>query len=193
MTPEEINAAIQKSVTDALKPITTQLATFSESIKPIAALQEQVKGLVEADSAKTIEGKGKAPEKGKETDAAATGAGLTTEAATALFQKMLADRDTAAQTTAQQQAAHEAWIKKNASKLAGTPTGKRIFAGCKTDEERKAALDEYVADLKASGVKAPDLGATAEGEGGAATAADTAEAKKAAALEAAKGLKPVTL
>ncbi len=192
MTPEEINAAIQKSVTEALKPITAQIATIGESIKPIASLQETVNGLVEKDSAATIAAK--PGEKGK-TDpaAAATGAGLTTEQATELFNKMLKDRDTAAQSTAQQQAAHEAWIKKHAPKLAGTATAKRIFAGAADDAARQAALDEYKADLAATGVKAPDLGASAEGEGGATNKGDDAEAKKAAALEAAKALKPVTL
>lgn len=191
MTPDEINAAIQKSVTEALKPITAQLATLGEGIKPVAALQEQVKGLVEADSARTIAGKETPGGKGKTDPAAAQG--LTTESATALFKSMLDERDKAAQTTAQSSAAHEAWIKKNAPKLAGTKTAARIFAGAATDEARKAALDEYVADLKSQGLKAPDLGATAAGEGGTTAAADTAEAKKAAALEAAKGLKPLSI
>ncbi len=184
MTPEEINAAILKSVTEALKPITTQLATLSETVKPIATLQETVNGLVEKDSAATIAAK-PGEKKDDKTATAATGAGLTTEQATALFQKMLTERDTAAQTTAQQQAAHEAWVKKNAPKLAGTATGKRLFAGAKSDEERKAALDEYIADQKAIGNKAPDLGATAEGEGAQKTPEETKAAQEAAALEAA--------
>lgn len=189
LTVEQVNEAINKAVAEALKPITAQLATFSEAVKPITALQEQVKGLVEADSARTIAGK-ETPGAGK--DAGATGA-LTTEGATALFKSMLDERDKSAATTAQSRAAHEAWIKKNAPKLAGTATGNRLFAGAATDEARKAALDEYIADLKSQGVKAPDLGATAAGEGGAAATADTTEARKAAALEAAKGLKPVAL
>ncbi len=194
MTSEEINAAIQKSVTDALKPITTQLATLGEAVKPITTLQEQVKGLVEADSARTIAGKdgAKKEDKGK-TDPAAAAQGLTTEGATALFKSMLDERDKSAATTAQSSANHEAWIKKNAPKLAGTKTAARIFAGAATDEARKAALDEYVADLKSQGVKAPDLGATAAGEGGTTAAADTAEAKKAAALEAAGKIKSTQL
>jgi len=191
MTPEEINAAIQKSVADALKPITTQIAAFGETIKPITELQTQVMTLVEADSAKTIAAKPGEKKDGKETPAAA--AGLTTEQATEIFQKMLKERDTTSAQTAAQQAAHEAWIKKHAPKLAGTPTGNRLFAGASTDEARKAALDEYVADLKAQGVKAPDLGATAAGEGGSAAAADSAESKKAAAMEAAGKLKATVL
>jgi len=193
MTPEEINAAIQKSVTDALKPITTQLAAIGETIKPIGELQTQVKTLVEADSAKTIAAKPGEKKDAKPGEATTTGAGLTTEQATELFNKMLKERDTAATTTAQQQANHDAWIKKNAPKLAGTPLGNRLFAGAKTDDDRKTALTEYTEGLKAAGVKAPDLGATAAGEGGATTTADSAEAKKAAALEAAGKLKATVL
>lgn len=192
LTIEQVNEAINKGVAEALKPINTQLATLGEAVKPITTLQEQVKTLTETDSAATIAGKEPPVGKGK-TDPTAAPAALTTESATALFKSMLDERDKAAQSTAQSTAAHEAWIKKNAPKLAGTKTAQRIFAGAATDEARKAALDEYVADLKSQGVKAPDLGATAAGEGGKTADADSAEAKKAAALEAAGKIKATQL
>lgn len=195
MTPEEINAAIQKSVTEALRPITAQLATFGESIKPIAELQTQVKGLVEADSARTIAGKETAGAKGKTDPAAA--ATLTAEAVSKLVSEGIAaalkSRDETSAASAAQQAAHEAWLRKHAGRLADNPLGRRLFAGAKTDEERQAILNEYIEGQKALGIKPPDLGASAAGEGGAAPAAGGAEAKKAAALEAAKNLRPVTI
>ncbi len=195
MTPEEIKAAINKEVAEAIKPVATQVGTIAESIKGLPDLTKQVATLTEADSARTIAGKDKGADKGKTDPAAAASAatGLTKEEAKALFAEMLKERDTTAQSTAQQQAAHEAWIKKHAPKLADNPLGRRLFAGAKTDEERKAILDEYIESQKALGVKGPDLGATAAGEGGAAAGGGTTEAKKAAALEAAKSLKPVTL
>ncbi len=195
MTPEEIKAAINKEVAEAIKPVATQVGTIAESIKGLPDLTKQVATLTEADSARTIAGKDKGADKGKTDPAAAASAatGLTKEEAKALFGEMLKERDTTAQSTAQQQAAHEAWIKKHAPKLADNPLGRRLFAGAKTDEERKAILDEYIESQKALGVKGPDLGATAAGEGGAAAGGGTTEAKKAAALEAAKSLKPVTL
>lgn len=195
MTPEEIKAAINKEVAEAIKPVATQVGTIAESIKGLPDLTKQVATLTEADSARTIAGKEKPGDKGNTDPAAAASAatGLTKEEAKALFAEMLKERDTTAQSTAQQQAAHEAWIKKHAPKLADNPLGRRLFAGAKTDEERKAILDEYIESQKALGVKGPDLGATAAGEGGAAAGGGTTEAKKAAALEAAKSLKPVTL
>lgn len=193
MTPEEINAAIQKSVTDALKPITTQLATLGEAVKPITTLQEQVKTLTEADSAATIAGKEKP---GAKKEEGATGA-LTAEAVAKMVSDGVAaalnERDTAAATSASEQAALESFIAKNAPKLKGNPLAKRLFAGTKSDEERQAVLNEYVEGLKATGVKAPDLGATAAGEGGKTVEADSAEAKKAAAMEAAGKIKATQL
>lgn len=199
MTPEEIKKAIDNAVAEALKPLTTQIGTITESIKGLPDLTKQVANLTEADSARTIAGKDKGGDKGADkgkTDpaaAASAATGLTKEEAKALFAEMLKERDTTAQSTAQQQAAHEAWIKKHAPKLADNPLGRRLFAGAKTDEERKAILDEYIESQKAMGVKGPDLGATAAGEGGAAAGGGTTEARKAAALEAAKSLKPATL
>lgn len=197
MTPEEINAAIQKSVAEALKPITTQLATLGEAVKPITTLQEQVKTLTETDSAATISGKGKPAAKGgKDAGEGASGA-ITADAVAKMVSDGIAaalkTRDETSAASAAQQAAIDAYIEKHAPKLKGNPLAKRLFSGTKTDDERKVILDEYVASVKASGAKAPDLGATAAGEGGKSADADSDEAKKAAALEAAKGLKPVAL
>ncbi|GEM_PF-2268799 len=197
LTIEQVNEAIDKKVTDTLAPIKTQLGEFAKSVEGIAGIGEQIKTLTESVAALEINsgGKGKPAEKGKDKDAgaAATGASLTTEEAMVLFKKMLDERDTAAQTTAQQQAAHEAWIKKNAPKLAGTATAKRIFAGAADDAARQAALDEYKADLTATVGKAPDLGASAEGEGGQKSQEETKAAKEAAALDAAGKVKSTVL
>lgn len=197
MTPEEINAAIQKSVAEALKPITTQLATLSEAVKPITTLQEQVKTLTETDSAATIAGKGKPAAKGGKDGGEGASGAITVDAVAKMVSDGIAaafkERDTAAATTASEQAALDAFIAKNAPKLKDNPLAKRLFAGTKSDEERQAVLNEYVEGLKATGVKAPDLGATAAGEGGKTVEADSAEAKKAAAMEAAGKIKATQL
>lgn len=189
LTIEQVNEAMDKKINDTLAPIKTQLGEFAKQVEGIAGLGEQLKTLTESVAALEINGggKGKTPEKGKaDTDAAATGAGLTTEEATALFQKMLKeDRD--AQSATQQSAAdQEAWIKKNAPKLAGTAAAKRIFAGTKTDDDRAAALKEYRESIEAQGLKLPDQGSSPEKEGGKTVEGDDAKQRKIAAIRADK-------
>lgn len=194
LTLEQVNEAIDKKVADTLAPIKTQLGELTTKVGSIDGFGEQLKTINESIAALEIGSKpGEKPAEKKGEAATTTGAGLTTEQATELFNKMLSERDTAAATTAQQQAAHDAWIKKHAPKLAGTATAKRIFGGASSDEARKAALDEYIADLKATGVQPPDLGATAAGEGGQASSADSKATQEAAALEAAGKVKATVL
>ncbi len=196
MTPEQIQEAILKGIAEAIKPLTTQVNELVLQVKPVAELQEQVKGLVEADSAREIAGKGnKDSETGKGKTTEQPGA-LTADAVAKLVNDGIAaalkTRDDAASATAQSQSDLSAFLAKNAPKLKDSALAKRLFAGTKSDEERKAVLMEYIESATVSG-KAPDLGASAEGEGGQKSQADSAEAKKAAAMEAAKGLKPATL
>jgi len=68
--------------------------------------------------------------------------------------------------TAAERAAHEAWIGRNAPKLAGTPFGKRLFANARTDKEREAVVQEFEQWAKSRGFKAPDMGRTPDQEGG---------------------------
>lgn len=191
LTIEQVNEAIDKKVNDILLPIKTQLGEFAKAVEGVAGLGEQIKTLTESVAALEINsgGKGKAPEKGKKDPEAGEGAGgaLTTEAATALFQKMLKEDREAQVATAQGEASLEAFIAKKAPKLKGTGVAKRIFAGTKTDEEREAALKEYRESIEAQGLRLPDQGADAEREGGRTVEGDDAKARKIAAIRADKG------
>lgn len=189
MTPEEMKTFVQKELNETLAPIKTQLGEFAKQAEGIAGLGEQLKTLTESVAALEINGsgKGKPAEKGKTDPAAATGAGLTTEQATELFQKMLKE-DREAQTATQQSAAdQEAWIKKNAPKLAGSAAARRIFAGTKTDEDRATALKEYRESIEAQGLKLPDQGSDPEKEGGKTVEGDDAKQRKIAAIRSDKG------
>lgn len=197
MTPEEIKAAINKEVAEAIKPVATQVGTIAESIKGLPDLTKQVATLTEADSARTIAGKGKPAAKGGNDGGEGASGAITADAVAKMVSDGIAaalkTRDETSAASAAQQAAIDAYIEKHAPKLKGNPLAKRLFSGTKTDDERKAILDEYVAGVKASGATAPNLGATAAGEGGKTADADTAEAKKAAALEAAGKIKATVL
>lgn len=192
LTPED-QTAIQKIVADAIKPVTTQVEGFAEQIKALPDLQTQVKTLVEADSARAITD----PKDNKGKGAATTtgGEALTAESVSKLVNEGIAaalkTRDETSAASAAQQAAIDAYIEKNAPKHKDNPLFKRLFAGTKTDDERKVILGEYVESVKASGAKAPDLGATPPPTPESQAAA--AEAKKAEALEAAGKLQSTSL
>lgn len=192
LTIEQVNEAIDKKVNDTLAPIKTQLGEFAKHVEGIAGLGDQIKTLTESVAALEINGggKGKTPEKGKkdgDAGAAATGAALTTEEATALFQKMLKEDRDAQSATAQSAAELDAFLDKNAPKLKGNPLTKRIFAGTKSEEDRAAALKEYRASIEAQGLTLPDQGADPEKEGGKTVEGDDVKARKIAAIRADKG------
>lgn len=68
--------------------------------------------------------------------------------------------------SAADRAAHEAWIGSHAPHLAGTDFGKALFAGANTNEQRQARVDSFIAWAKSRGLKTPDMGSSAQREGG---------------------------
>lgn len=80
--------------------------------------------------------------------------------------EILAKERETEERTAAERAAHEAWIGRNAPKLAGNEMGRILFAGANTDDERKRRITIYRDFLKASGYKLPDQGSSPEREGG---------------------------
>lgn len=84
--------------------------------------------------------------------------------------EILAKERETEERTAAERAAHEAWIGRHAPKMAGTEFAKVLFGGLKTDEQRQARAQMFIDWAKSAGVRAPDLGATPEREGGRAIA-----------------------
>lgn len=84
--------------------------------------------------------------------------------------EILAKEREAEERTAADRAMAEAWVARNAPGLVGHPLAKRLFAGTKTNEDRQAAINEFRdyfnIHMKQLGVRIPDVGASAEKEGG---------------------------
>lgn len=150
-------------------------ATIEPLQKSLADLSTQVKTIVEDDSARAISGEAG---KGKKGDAPAA---LSSEQ----IQKMIADgvagalksRDDASAASAANRTAAQQHLEKNAPKLKGNAFLQALLEKETTEEGRKAVLDNFQGAVKATGATLPDIGASAEKEGGAAPDAASAEKK----------------
>jgi hypothetical protein len=158
---EAIKAIINDTLGAAIKPVTDSIATLTATqgdlVKNQTVLADTLKALPPAAPAAD---KGATDGKDKAADA---GKSLTLEDVA----KLLDERDSKRQQTAQQSAAREAFIKDKLAKLPAVYQGQLGNDAAKWNDEATKIQQQYEADFKAGGGKADDVGG-ANREGGSA-------------------------